>query len=155
MSIQQSLALDFSLCQRWNGGRERYRPAGEVFDHRHATVERIDTATAKAFVRQHHYSGSFPASRLNAGLSIRRPFQKEVLAGVATFSVPMSQNVIPALLDGLDPSLGVELGRLVLLDSVEANERGLSKLRNGESGTSWAWLRCCRVSGFTNSFDRR
>lgn len=62
-----------------------------------------------------------PAARLSVGRFVKRPFSAEILAGVATFSVPMSQAVIPALLDGLDPRLGVELGRFVLLDEVEAN----------------------------------
>lgn len=130
--MQSVLPLDLSRCQRWRNGRDRYRPSGEIFDHRHATVERLDTATAKAFILRHHYSGSFPASRLNVGLFIKRPFQKEVLAGVATFSVPMTQSVIPALLDGLPPALGVELGRFVLLDEVEAN------------GESWTLARAFR-----------
>lgn len=115
------LQLDLSQCQRWRNGRDRYRPAGEVFDHRRAHVAPIDTAMAKAFVCQHHYSRSFVASRFNAGLFVKRPFQREVLAGVAAFSVPMTQSVIPALLDGLEPRLGVELGRFVLLDDIEAN----------------------------------
>ena len=127
------LDLDFSRCQRWRNGRERYRPAGEVFDHRCATVERIDTAMAKVFVEREHYSGSFPAARFNAGLFVKRPFQAERLCGVATFSVPMSQAVIPSLLDGLDPKLGVELGRFVLLDEVEAN------------GESWTLARAFRL----------
>lgn len=127
------LELDFTRCQRWRNGRERYRPAGEVFDHRHATVSRIDTATAKRFVEHEHYSGSFPAARFNAGLFVKRPFQAERLCGVATFSVPMTQSVIPALLDGLDPKLGVELGRFVLLDEVEAN------------GESWTLARAFRL----------
>ena len=118
---QVALPLDFSQCQRWRNGRERWRPSGELFDPRYACVQRIDTATAKAFVREHHYSHSFPASRVNAGLFVKKPFQKEVLAGCATFSVPMTQAVVPALMDGLHPSLGVELGRFVLLDEVPAN----------------------------------
>lgn len=131
--MQASLPLDFSRCQRWRNGRDRYRPAGEVFDHRFATVERIDTATAKEFVQTNHYSRSFPASRLNVGLFVKRPFQKEVLSGVATFSVPMTQAVVPALLDGLPAAQGVELGRFVLLDEVEAN------------GESWTLARAFRI----------
>ena len=115
------LELELSGCQRWRNGRERYRPAGEVFDHRHATVERIDTATAKAFVCAHHYSSSFPASRLNIGLFRRRAFQTEELLGVAVMSVPMSQNCVPFYFPDLQAAEGVELGRLVLLDSAESN----------------------------------
>jgi len=114
--LQGTLPLDFSQCQRWRNGGERWRPAGELFNPRYASVQRIDTTTAKAFVQEHHYSHSFPASRVNAGLFVKKPFQKEILAWCATFSVPMTQAVVPALLDGLQPSLGVELGRFVLLD---------------------------------------
>ena len=86
--LQGTLPLDFSQCQRWRNGRERWRPAGELFNPRYASVQRIDTTTAKAFVQEHHYSHSFPASRVNAGLFVKKPFQKEILAGFATFSVP-------------------------------------------------------------------
>ena len=131
--FQAPLPLDFSQCQRWRHGRERWRPAGEVFNPSYASVQRIDTATAKAFVQEHHYSHSFPASRVNAGLFVKKPFQKEILAGCATFSVPMTQAVVPALLDGLHPSQGVELGRFVLLDEVEAN------------GETWTLARAFKV----------
>ena len=53
--FQAPLPLDFSQCQRWRHGRERWRPAGEVFNPSYASVQRIDTATAKAFVQEHHY----------------------------------------------------------------------------------------------------
>jgi hypothetical protein len=133
--MQAELGLDFSQCQRWRQGRERYRPAGEVFDHRHASVEIIDSATAKRFVQDHHYSASFPAARLSVGVFVKRPFEKEFLGGVSVFSVPMSQGVIPARL-GVPPNEGVELGRLVLLDELEANAeswfvaRAFRKLRS-------------------------
>lgn len=117
--LQEAPLLD--QCQRWRRGRDSYRPAGELFDARHAAVELIDAATAKAFVNQHHYSRSFPASRANVGIFLREPFKAEELCGVATFSVPMSQAVIPAYFDGLPPNHGVELGRLVLLDKLAAN----------------------------------
>ena len=38
MSTQGTLPLDFSQCQRWRHGREHYRPAGELFDPRYASV---------------------------------------------------------------------------------------------------------------------
>ena len=76
--LQGTLPLDFSQCQRWRNGGERWRPAGELFNPRYASVQRIDTTTAKAFVQEHHYSHSFPASRVNAGLFVKKPFQKEI-----------------------------------------------------------------------------
>jgi hypothetical protein len=96
-------------------------------------VQSIDEATAKAFTIQHHYAHSFPAARHRAGLFIRDRLLREQLAGVAVFSVPMSQGVIPHHFLGLDPRRGVELGRLVLLDSVPSN------------GESWFVARAFRL----------
>lgn len=108
-------------CQRWRNGRARYRPAGEVFNTACADVQTIDEGTAKAFTIQHHYARSYPAARFRVGLFIAAPFHMERLVGVAIFSVPMSQGVIPHHFQGLAPARGVELGRLVLLDDIAAN----------------------------------
>lgn len=108
-------------CQRWRARRESYRPAGEVFEPSRASVNLIDEGAARRFVTEHHYSCSYPAARLRAGLFVKPAFGDEQLVGVAVFSVPMSQGVIPHHFLGLDPHRGVELGRLVLLDSVAAN----------------------------------
>jgi hypothetical protein len=108
-------------CQRWRDGRARYRPAGETFDARRAAVLEIDEAAAKAFTTRHHYSSSYPAARFRAGLFATSTFHVERLVGVAVFSVPMSQAVIPHHFNGLAPARGIELGRLVLLDDVAAN----------------------------------
>jgi hypothetical protein len=109
-----------NVCQRWRNGRARYRPAGEVFDHSHAAVEEIDETTAKAFVIGHHYARSYPAARFRAGLFLQPPHQRERLVGVAVFSVPMNQRVVPKYLE-CAPNDGVELGRFVLLDEIAAN----------------------------------
>lgn len=108
-------------CQRWRDRRPRYRPAGERFDTSRAAVQVIDEGAAKAFVRQHHYSGTYPAARVRAGLFIKDRFSRERLAGVAVFSVPMHQAIVPNYFGGLAPNAGVELGRLVLLDEVPGN----------------------------------
>jgi hypothetical protein len=112
--------LDF-YCQRWSRRRASYRPAGEPFDSRYAGVAPLEEREAKAFVEQHHYSGTYPAARFRAGVFIKEPFRKTRLAGVGVFSVPMNQKVIPAYFAGLAPSHGVELGRFVLDDSLAAN----------------------------------
>jgi hypothetical protein len=78
-------------------------------------VDEIGKAEAKGFVERHHYSRSFPARRYSFGL-----FHGRTLVGVAVFSVPMSQAIIPKYC-GTEPNAGVELGRFVLLDSVPAN----------------------------------
>lgn len=102
-------------CQRWLKRRPRYRPPGEPFDPGRCEVALIDEGTAKPWVIEHHYSGSYPAARLRVGLFFKERHRREQLGGVAVFSVPMNQAVVPSYL-GVPASAGVELGRFVLLD---------------------------------------
>lgn len=118
--VAQQLGLDIA-CQRWREGRASYRPPGEAFDTRWASVQPIADQDAKAFVEKHHYSRSYVAARFRAGLFVKKPFQKEELCGVGVFSVGMNPRIIPAYFEGLEPHEGVEIGRFVLLDSCEAN----------------------------------
>lgn len=105
------------MNQRWQHRRDSYRPAGEVIDTARYGVELIpDDTTAKAFVEAHHYSGSYPAARVRIGL-----YRMRELVGVAVFSVPCNNRVIPSYLEGVSPDEGVELGRFVLLDDVPGN----------------------------------
>lgn len=108
------------LCLRWNGRRHRHRPAGEPLQTDRYSVEPIDERTAKSYVIKHHYSGSYPAARFRAGLFEHCPFSAPQLVGVAVFSVPMTQALIPKYLQ-LPPDRGVELGRLVLDEAVPGN----------------------------------
>lgn len=71
------------------------------------------------------------------------------MAGCAAFSVPMTQAVVPALLDGLHPSLGVELGRFVLLDEVEAN----GKPGPWPGPSRYCAKRCRRIRGVVSYCD--
>lgn len=103
-------------CQRWRERRAYFRRVGEVFNPAIADVQPIDETTAKAFVERHHYSGTYPAARFRAGL-----FERAGLVGVVVFSVPMNQLSVPHYFTDLQPNDGVELGRLVLLDSVASN----------------------------------
>lgn len=112
-------------CQRWRNGRSSYRPAGEVFDTSRASIELVDEATAKAFVEQHHYSRSMPAARLRVGVFVKPAFGEAFLGGVMVFSVPMTQRVIPSTLK-VPAEQGVELGRMVLLDSLASNAETFS-----------------------------
>ncbi len=101
------------VVQRWRERRGAYRPAGEPFDPRVCEVAAIpDDTTAKRFVVEHHYAASYPAARWRFGL-----YERAELVGVAVYSVPMRPEVLRPF--GADD--GVELGRLVLLDSVRAN----------------------------------
>lgn len=105
-------------CQRWNAARATYRPAGEPIDTARYGVEEIDERSARAFIVRHHYSGTYPAALFRVGLFRSTPFQQSALVGVAVFSVPMNPHAI-AKHTGTDA--GCELGRLTLLDDVEAN----------------------------------
>ncbi len=112
------------VVQRWRSGRDSYRPAREVIDTRTLEVEPIaDDKTAKRFVCEHHYSGSYPAARFRIGL-----YQRAELVGVAVFSVPAQPKCLDILPGAHAES--VELGRFVLLDHVGANAE------------SWMLARC-------------
>ena len=107
--------------QRWRERRTSYRPPREPIDPRRYAVDTVAEADAKAFVCLHHYSASYPASRCRVGLyRTAAPGVRSELVGVAVFSVPMTQAVIPRW-TGLPASQGIELGRLVLRDEVEGN----------------------------------
>ncbi len=118
-ALLHAFELASSQSQRWAHRRMRYRPPGEVFNPSRAEVVVLDERDAKRFIEQHHYSRSYPAARFRVGLMVKPAFGREYLGGVAVYSVPMTQQVIPAVLQGLQPHEGVELGRLVLLDTQE------------------------------------
>ena len=105
-----------SRSQRWRDHQDRYVPNASVINPTDYTVDAVPEAQAKAFVTQHHYSGSFPAARLSVGL-----FRGAQLAGVAVFSVPMNNRAVPLHTGLEDPKAGVDLGRFVLLDDVAGN----------------------------------
>lgn len=114
--------------QRWRAGSSCARPAGEVFRHHGWEVEQIaDDTTARGFVLEHHYSGSYPAARRRFGLWS----PQGVLCGVAVFSVPAQPRCLDVLPGPTDAK--AELGRFVLLDGVRAN------------GESWMLGRCFDV----------
>ena len=104
-----------AVVQRWCDHRGSYRPAGEVLQPSHYEVAEIwGDAEARAFIEQHHYSGSYPNARFRFGL-----YWGGLLVGVAVFSHPVNDLVL-AVFPG-DIRASVELGRLVLLDFVPAN----------------------------------
>lgn len=106
--------------QRWEKRRDLYKvkPAEERIDPSRYEVEPMQEGPAKAFVVEHHYSGSYPAARLPVGLFEHRPVLGRRLVGVAVFSQPMQGKAIPRYAPGLTQTEGVELGRLVLTDDV-------------------------------------
>jgi hypothetical protein len=102
------------VVQRWRERRASYRPKGEPFDPHGFEVAPIPgDKVARAFVEEHHYSGTYVAARRRFGLYA----PGGALEGVAVFSQPVSD----AALDPLPRDASVELGRLVLLPTVRAN----------------------------------
>lgn len=112
---------------RWRERRHRHRPHGEPFLTGRHGVEIIEETEGRPFVEREHYSGTWVAARLSVGL-YRCPraylpgrLGRAELVGVCVFSVPMQPRSITRYAPTLDPSHGVELGRLVLLPHVEGN----------------------------------
>lgn len=103
-------------CQRWRDRKDLYRGIGDTFDPSIYSVDVLSERDARVFVQAHHYSASMPAARLSIGLF----GPQAVLCGVAVFSVPCNQSVVPKYA-GCAPDQGVELGRFVLLDAVPGN----------------------------------
>lgn len=147
MRNQLALVLD----KRWERRREAWRSPGETIRPTEFGVDLVDEAVARAFVIEHHYSRSFPAARLCAGLYRRTGVQPATLVGVAVFSVPMQAAVIPRY-SGLAGGDGVELGRFVLLPEIAFNgetwflRRALSLLR--------AEKRCRAVVSYADPMER-
>lgn len=112
-------------CQRWTERHESRRPAGEVIETSRYEVAAIDTATARAFVEAHHYSGTMSPPSHRFGLHDRG-----ILVGVAVFGVAPSMAAHRAVFGGLGLHEGITLGRLVLIDAVPGN------------GESWFVSRC-------------
>jgi len=121
MNLSEAAALN----QRWTGGRDSYRPAGEVIDPAEYDVHAIDEDGAKAFVLEHHYSGTYPSARRRFGL-----FRRGVLVGVAVFSHPSSDKVHTNVFEISRATDALTLGRFVLVDDVKAN------------GETWFLARC-------------
>jgi hypothetical protein len=102
--------------QRWRCAGDSYRPPEEpIRTADYDVVELREDGPAKAFVLEHHYSGTFPAARWRFGL-----FRRGVLQGVAVFSHPCNDRVLTTVFPGRATD-SVELGRFVLLDEVPGN----------------------------------
>lgn len=102
------------LNQRWCQGRASYRPADPIRPADYEVVPLDGDVTAKRFVLEHHYSGTYPAARVRHGL-----YRHGVLVGVAVFSHPCNDVVLTSVFP--DARTSVELGRFVLLDEVPGN----------------------------------
>jgi hypothetical protein len=123
--VQLSL---FSCDKRWKARREHWVTPEDHFRPAGYAVDVVAEPLARDFVVREHYSGSFPAARLSVGLWGPGP----TLAGVAVFSVPMSEAVLRRW-TGADHVAAVELGRFVCAPSVKFN------------GETWFLRRCFRL----------
>lgn len=135
------------FVQRWLFRKDKYRPAGESINtHEYEVAPIEDDATAKGFVLEHHYSGTYPAARHRSGLYNRYG----TLVGVAVFSHPCRDEVLTSVFPGRAMD-SVELGRFVLTNDVPAN---------GETwflGQCFAQLRAAGLRGvvsFSDPFPR-
>lgn len=108
-----------SFCQRWREHRSSWRHVSEGgFDRHRYEVAPLSESEARAFVTGHHYSGTYPASRLRYGLYETGG----ALVGTAVLSVPVRAAVLTSVFPSLAPyTESLELGRFVLLDQVPAN----------------------------------
>jgi len=134
------LALPF-IALRWNNRRQSYRPQQEPIDPaRYAVVRLAGDAEARAFVTQHHYSGSYPSAIAAFGLMEVAPFRRAILAGVAVFSLPVQPRAADSY--GAAGAASCDLGRFVLLDHVAGNgetwflSRALHQLAQQKTGAN-------------------
>jgi hypothetical protein len=106
-------------CQRWNRRVHSWRHISEGgFDASRYSVEPISEGAARAWVVEHHYSGSYPAASQRYGLFDR----SGELLGACVLGVPMTAAVLTNVFPDLRPvTEALELSRLVLADQVPAN----------------------------------
>ena len=105
-----------TLNQRWTDKKDSYRPAGEVIRTRdYEVVELPGDAIPKAFVQQHHYSGTYPSAMRRFGL-----YRHGELTGVAVWSYVFA-NVCKVAFPQLQSADVLELSRFVLKDEVPGN----------------------------------
>lgn len=118
------MIVRMAMNQRWFRRLGTWRSPDEIIDTRAFEIAAIGSdKVARAFVEEHHYSGTYPAARERFGL-----YRAGELVGVAVFSHPPNEAVLAQL--PCERMAGVELGRFVLLDSVPGN------------GESWFLARC-------------
>lgn len=111
--------------QRWTMRRDTYRPPTErIRTSEYDVAALADDTTPKAFVQEHHYSGTYPAARFRFGL-----YRRGSLVGVAVFSHPCNDAVLTRVFP-IPANAATELGRFVLLDEVPGN------------GETWFLARC-------------
>ncbi len=101
--------MNTDTTQRHEGGRVRYRPAGETIIKSEHDVEPIGPKEAKAFVREHHYAKTCGSTSHCFAI-----YRRGELGGIAVFGALASMNAHRKVFPTLGTKEGVTLGRLVL-----------------------------------------
>ena len=108
--------------QRWRERRCRWIPGATEIDPKTLSVDVIDTRRQAApFVKDHHYAGSMPVTRLSVGLFANGRGARSERVGVCVFAHPVNNASVPKTAGLADPRSACDLGRLVILDSQGAN----------------------------------
>lgn len=107
-----------NFTQRWKRHKHSWRHVSEGgFASREYEVGALDEAVARAFVEQHHYSGSYSGDLQRYGL-----WHHARLVGVAVLGNGGFSRVLTNPFPDLEPySESAELSRFVLLDEVPGN----------------------------------
>lgn len=120
-------------CQRWAGGKHSFRHTSEGgFDPARYAVEDIDELTAKRYVIENHYSGSYPASSRRYGL-----FEADKLVGVMVLGIPVQTKTLTSVFPDLEPFVeSLELSRFVLNNEVPGNAESWFLARGFEAAAA-------------------
>jgi hypothetical protein len=122
--IEQPQAIEqYSFDKRFSRRRERWIAPGPTIRTEEFGVDVLRgprERLARAFVLEHPYAGSMPATRVCVGRFRKRGVAPASLVGVAVFSVPAQPAAIPCY-TGMPADDGVDLGRFVLLPEVAYN----------------------------------
>jgi hypothetical protein len=125
------------VTQRWRHRNARWQTRDELVETDRLAVAPIAESDAKRFVVEHHYSASYPASRLRYGLIDTK---SDRLMGVCVLGVPMQARVLTGVFPDLEPYVqSLELSRLVLLDDPIV----------GANAESWMVSRVFRLAAAT------
>jgi hypothetical protein len=139
LPIAECGELDPSVMydQRWWRGHSSWRPRSMGgFNSSLYSVEPIDVRTARSYVVENHYSGSYPADSKRFGLFVNDPDEGSALVGVAVFGIPAQMSVLSLAFPGLEPvTQALELSRLVLEGAPAAG------LRTSRPSSSAGWER--------------
>ncbi len=109
-------------AQRWRNGRQHWALDGkDLFTPARYDVAEISKTVAREFTVRHHYSATFPATKLHYGL-LDITSGKPLLVGVVALGVPMRNLVLTNVFPHLTPNdEALELNRLVCAPSVGFN----------------------------------